>query len=176
MGTELHNLKPPEGARKKKKRVGRGIGSGRGKTSTRGMKGQLYRRTSMPASFEGGQLPLHMRIPKLGFVNIHRIPQHGLNISVLEEKFEAGADVTPEILHERGLVPKNAAVIKLLAKGALSKKLNITVHKASEAAKAAVAKAGGSVTVLVQPKEIKGKKAKRIAAAIAAKAARASAE
>jgi len=150
MGTELHDLRPPEGARKKKKRVGRGIGSGRGKTSTRGMKGQLYRRTSMRVSFEGGQLPIHMRIPKRGFVNIHRVEQHGLNVGVLEGKFEANAEVTPEILHELGLVPKNAKVIKLLAKGDLKTPLKISVHKVSAAAQAKVDASGGTVTLIVR--------------------------
>lgn len=148
MGTELHTLKPPAGARKKKKRVGRGIGSGKGKTSTRGMKGQLYRRTSMRVSFEGGQLPLHMRIPKRGFINIHRIDQHGVNVALLEDKFEAGAEVNPEILHERGLIPKKAAVIKLLGTGDITKALKISVHKVSESAKAKVEAAGGTVTLL----------------------------
>lgn len=155
MGTELHDLQPPAGARKKKKRVGRGIGSGKGKTSTRGMKGQLYRRTSMPASFEGGQLPLHMRIPKRGFVNIHRIPQHGINVALLEASFEAGAEVTPEILHERGLVPKNAKVIKVLGTGEINKGLKITCHKVSASAKEKVEAAGGTITLLQSPKAAK---------------------
>ena len=148
MGTELHNLKPPEGARKKKKRVGRGIGSGKGKTSTRGMKGQLVRRTSMRVSFEGGQLPIHRRVPKRGFINIHRVEVHGINVDQLEGKFEAGAEVTPEVLHEKGLVPKKANVIKLLGNGELKTSLKISVHKVSGSAKEKVEAAGGSVTIL----------------------------
>lgn len=161
MGTELHDLQPPAGSRKRKKRVGRGIGSGRGKTSTRGMKGQLYRRTSMRVSFEGGQLPLHMRIPKRGFVNINRVPQHGVNVALLEEKFEAGAEVTPEVLHERGLVPKNAKVIKVLGTGDINTALKITCHKISASARSKVEAAGGTITLLqpVEPEgETKGKR------------------
>lgn len=152
MGTELHDLQPPAGARKKKKRVGRGIGSGRGKTSTRGMKGQLYRRTSMKASFEGGQLPIHMRVPKRGFINIHRVHVHALNVGLLEGKFDAGTAITPELLHERGLVPKKANVIKLLGTGELTSKLDIHVHRVSGSAKDKVEKAGGTVTLLEAPK------------------------
>ena len=148
MGTTLHTLSPPAGARKKKKRVGRGIGSHRGKTSTRGMKGQLYRRTSMSAAFEGGQLPIHRRVPKRGFINIHRIEVHGLNVSTLEGKFEAGAEVTPELLHERGLIPKKANVIKLLGDGELSVALTIKVHRASASARAKVEAAGGTLELL----------------------------
>ena len=84
MGTTLHTLKPPAGARKRRKRVGRGIGSGRGKTATRGQKGQLARHNSMPAHFEGGQNPLQRRVPKRGFVNIHRTEYHGINVARLE--------------------------------------------------------------------------------------------
>ena len=151
MGTELHTLQPPAGSRKRKKRLGRGIGSGRGKTSGRGMKGQLYRRTAMRVSFEGGQLPLHMRIPKRGFINIHRVEVHGINLFVLAGAFEAGAEITPEVLHERGLVPKKANVIKLLGMGELDKPLKISVHRASASAKAKVEAAGGSVTLLAEP-------------------------
>ncbi len=151
MGTELHTLQPPEGARKKKKRVGRGIGSGNGKTAGRGMKGQLARRSKMRPGFEGGQLPIHRRVPKRGFVNIHRIEVYALNVDMLEKHFDAGAEVTPEILHERGLVPKKANVIKLLGTGELSKKLSIKVHRVSESAKGKVEGAGGSVEVLASP-------------------------
>jgi len=151
MGTTLETLAPPEGARKKKKRIGRGIGSHRGKTSGKGMKGQLYRRRAMRVSFEGGQLPLHMRIPKRGFVNIHRVEVYGLNVGVLEGKFEAGTEITPELLHERGLVPKKATVIKLLGTGELSTSLTIKVHRASASARSKVDAAGGSLDLLADP-------------------------
>lgn len=145
MGTTLETLSPPEGARKRKKRIGRGIGSHRGKTSGKGMKGQLYRHRAMRVSFEGGQLPLHMRLPKRGFVNIHRVEVHGINVGQLEGKFDAGTEITPELLHERGLVPKKATVIKLLGTGELSTALTIQLHRASASARAKVEAAGGTL-------------------------------
>jgi large subunit ribosomal protein L15 len=151
MGTTLHTLTPPEGARKKRKRVGRGLGSGRGKTSTRGSKGQLYRRTMMSPAFEGGQLPIHRRVPKRGFINIHRVHVHGINVGLLEGKFAAGTEVTPELLHERGLVPKGADVLKLLGNGELSTSLVIKVHRTSASARAKIEAAGGRVELLVEP-------------------------
>lgn len=151
MGTTLSTLSPPEGARKKRKRVGRGLGSGRGKTSTRGMKGQLYHRTKMKPGFEGGQLPIHRRVPKRGFTNIHRLAVHGINVGLLEGKFEAGTEVTPELLHERGLVPKSADLIKLLGTGELTTRLVIKVHRTSESAKAKVEAAGGTLELLAEP-------------------------
>lgn len=147
MGTTLHTLTPPEGARKKKKRVGRGIGSHRGKTSGRGMKGQLYRTTKMPAAFEGGQLPIHRRVPKRGFVNIHRVEVHGINVGSLSG-FEAGTEITPELLHERGLVPKKANVIKLLGTGEVSCALTIKLHRASASARAKIEAAGGTLDLI----------------------------
>jgi len=148
MGTTLHTLAPNPGARHKKKRVGRGIGSGKGKTSGRGMKGQMARRQPTKPNFEGGQNPIHRRVPKRGFVNIFRIDVHGVNVALLEKNFEAGQEVTPETLHERGLVPKKAKVIKLLGTGDLKKKLVVKLHKASESAKAKVEGAGGSFELL----------------------------
>jgi large subunit ribosomal protein L15 len=151
MGITLHTLAPPAGARKHRKRVGRGLGSGRGKTSTRGMKGQLYHRTKMKPGFEGGQLPIHRRVPKRGFVNIHRVHVHGINVGLLEGKFAAGTEITPELLHARGLVPKNAAVIKLLGTGDLSSSFVVKVHRASASARAKVEAAGGTLEVLGDP-------------------------
>jgi large subunit ribosomal protein L15 len=153
MGTTLSTLTPPEGARKKRKRVGRGLGSGRGKTSTRGMKGQLYHRTKMKPGFEGGQLPIHRRVPKRGFTNIHRLAVHGINVGLLEGKFAAGTEVTPELLHERGLVPKSADLIKLLGTGELTTKLVIKVHRTSESARAKVEAAGGTLELLAEPEQ-----------------------
>jgi large subunit ribosomal protein L15 len=148
MGTELHTLTPPEGHRKKRKRRGRGIGSGRGKTSTRGMKGQLARHDSIPDRFEGGQLPIHRRVPKRGFTNIHRVEAHGINVALLEGNFAAGAEVTLEALRERGLVPKNAKIVKLLGNGELQTSLVIRLHRASESARAKVEAAGGRLELL----------------------------
>lgn len=153
MGTTLHTLTPPKGARQKKQRIGRGIGSGRGKTSTRGMKGQLARRTATKASFEGGQLPIHRRVPKRGFNNIHRIPVHGVNLLILEANFDANTEVTPEVLRERGLIPKRAKVVKILATGDLTKALTLKVHQISKAAADKVTASGGTISLLAAPAE-----------------------
>lgn len=145
MGTELHDLQPAPGSRQRKQRVGRGIGSRRGKTSTRGSKGQLARRTSMKASFEGGQLPIHRRVPKRGFINIHRVEYYGLNVDVLESNFDAGAEVTMELLHELGLIPKKTTHIKLLGTGEIKTSLKVKLHRASKTAAAKIAGAGGTL-------------------------------
>jgi large subunit ribosomal protein L15 len=143
----LHNLKCPDGHRQKKQRVGRGIGSGRGKTSTRGMKGQLARRTSMGAAFEGGQLPIHRRVPKRGFINIHRVHVHGINVEDLE-LLDANTEVTRDVLLARGLIPKKADVIKLLGNGEISKPLTIKLHRASKSAIDKIEKAGGKMELV----------------------------
>lgn len=151
MGTSLHLLSPPPGARKRRKRVGRGIGSGRGKTSTRGMKGQLARNNALPAAFEGGQMPIHRRVPKRGFVNLWRTEVVGLNVGRLEGVFAKGAEVTVEALHDKGLIPKRARVIKLLGDGELKTALKIAVHRVSASAREKVEAAGGSVSLLELP-------------------------
>lgn len=151
MGTTLHTLTPPKGARKKKQRIGRGIGSGRGKTSTRGSKGQLARRRSMKASFEGGQLPIHRRVPKRGFVNIHRIEIHGVNLSVLAGQFESGAEVTVDALRSKGLIPKRAKVVKLLGTGEVSSPFVIKLHHASKSAVEKIEAAGGRIELVAGP-------------------------
>jgi large subunit ribosomal protein L15 len=147
MGTELHNLKAPEGARKKKKRIGRGPGSGNGKTAGRGSKGQK-KRSTVRVGFEGGQNPIHRRVPKRGFVNIHRVEVHGVNVARLSEAFDAGSEVTVEEILARGLVPKKAKVIKVLGDGNLDKKLSIKVHRVSEKAREKIEAAGGSIELL----------------------------
>lgn len=147
MGTELHNLKAPEGARKKKKRIGRGPGSGNGKTAGRGSKGQK-KRSTVRVGFEGGQNPIHRRVPKRGFVNINRVEVHGVNVARLAEAFDAGSEVTVEEILARGLVPKKAKVIKVLGDGNLDKKLSIKVHRVSEKAREKIEAAGGSVELL----------------------------
>lgn len=148
MGTELHDLQPAPGSRQRKQRVGRGLGSRRGKTCGRGMKGQKARRRDMSPGFEGGQLPIHRRVPKRGFINIHRVEYHGLNVEALEGKFDAGAEVTLEVLHERGLVPKKATHVKLLGNGEIKTALKVKLHKASKSAVAKVEGAGGSVELV----------------------------
>lgn len=156
MGTTLHTLSPPDGARRKRKRVGRGPGSGRGKTSTRGMKGQLARHDSIKAGFEGGQNPLQRRVPKRGFVNLTRVEAYGLNVGRLQGVFAAGEEVTVDALRAKGLVPKNADVIKLLAGGELETALTISLHRASKAATEKVLAAGGKVELLAAKGEPAG--------------------
>jgi large subunit ribosomal protein L15 len=159
MGTELHDLQPPEGARKDKVRIGRGLGSRRGKTAGRGQKGQLARRRKMKPGFEGGQLPIHRRVPKRGFVNIHRESVHGVNVDLLEGAFEKGAEVTIETLREKGLIPKNAHVVKLLGNGEIKKALTIKLHKASKSAREKIEAAGGTLELLAEaasPAEAEG--------------------
>jgi large subunit ribosomal protein L15 len=146
MGTSLNDLKPPEGARKRRKRIGRGPGSGTGKTAGRGSKGQHKRNTVRPG-FEGGQNPIHRRVPKRGFVNIHRVEVHGLNVSRLDV-LKAGTEVTLELLHAQGLVPKGAGLVKLLGDGELTKKLKIKVHRVSGTARQKVEAVGGSVELI----------------------------
>jgi large subunit ribosomal protein L15 len=160
----LHDLKPNPGAKKRRKRVGRGPGSGRGKTSTRGHKGQGSRAgSSTRATFEGGQMPYIRRLPKRGFSNSHtRVEYHAVNLSDLERSFEAGATVDVEAIMGAGLANGAGDVlVKILAKGELTKKLSVTAHKFSGAAKAAIEKAGGSCTELAAPapKEAKAEEA-----------------
>ena len=144
---KLHELKPVEGARKSRKRVGRGMSSGHGKTSGRGHKGQNARTGGgVGLVFEGGQLPLFRAIPKRGFTNINRKSYSIVNISDLN-KFEAGTVVTPEVLFESGLVRKNAAV-KVLGSGELNVRLTVQAHKFSQAAKEAIEAQGGTVEVI----------------------------
>jgi large subunit ribosomal protein L15 len=146
MGTELHTLQPPAGARKRKKRIGRGIGSGTGKTAGRGSKGTRKRNTVAPG-FEGGQLPIHRRVPKRGFVNIYRVEVHGVNVGRLDN-LEDGTVVTPELLHACGYVPKKATIIKVLGDGELGKKLTIRVHRISGSARAKIEGAGGTIELI----------------------------
>lgn len=151
MGTTLHTLQPPEGHRKRKKRVGRGPGSRRGKTATRGSKGQKAR-NNVRVGFEGGQNPLHRRVPKRGFINHNRIETYGVNVGRIADAFDEGATVNLEALRERGLVPKKADLVKLLGDGELSKKLNIDLYAVSASAREKVEAAGGSIKVVVGAK------------------------
>jgi large subunit ribosomal protein L15 len=152
---KLHELAPGEGARREKRRVGRGHGSGRVKTSGRGTKGQNSRSGGgVRLGFEGGQNPWTMRIPhKRGF-NIGRFRKtvQVLNLRDLEQYFEDGQSVTPALLTERGIVDNTTDPIKLLGQGTLSKRLTLELHYASGTAKAAVEAAGGTLTLLRTPK------------------------
>lgn len=145
---KLHELKPAEGSRHPRKRVGRGIGSGHGKTSGRGHKGQNARSGGgVRLGFEGGQMPLFQRLPKRGFTNINRKEYAIVNLETLN-RFEDGTEVTPELLIKTGVVKNMKAGIKILAKGELKKKLTVKAHKFSSAAKEAIEAAGGSSEVI----------------------------
>jgi len=149
---QLNELKDNAGARKRKMRVGRGIGSGKGKTSGRGGKGQTARTGVRINGFEGGQTPIHRRLPKRGFNNIHRVEFETVNLGALQKAVDAGSldagkTVDLAALQAAGLVRKAATQVKLLAKGALKAKITLQVDKASEAAKAAVEKSGGKVVL-----------------------------
>lgn len=145
---ELHNLKPSEGSRGSRKRVGRGTSSGTGKTAGRGQKGQLARSGGKTRlGFEGGQMPLFRRMPKRGFNNINRKEYAIVNLNDLA-KFEDGAEVTAATLKEAGIIKKELAGVKLLANGEVKAKLTVKVAKVSESAKKAIEAAGGSVEVI----------------------------
>ena len=145
---KIHDLKPSEGSNRRRKRVGRGIAGKGGKTAGRGTKGQGARDT-IPAGFEGGQMPLHMRVPKLkGFNNPFRVEYQALNLDVIEA---TGLDaVDPEVLHDRGLTHKGA-LVKVLGRGQITRAVTVRAHAFSKAAEAAITEAGGSVEVLPLP-------------------------
>ncbi|MDN3019679.1 50S ribosomal protein L15 [Neobacillus drentensis] len=145
---KLHELKPAEGSRKERKRLGRGIGSGQGKTAGKGHKGQNARSGGgVRVGFEGGQTPLFRRLPKRGFTNISRKEYAVVNLDALN-RFEEGTEVTPELLIETGVVSNEKAGIKVLAKGNVEKKLTVKAHKFSSAAKEAIEAAGGTTEVI----------------------------
>ncbi|MDR2861303.1 MAG: 50S ribosomal protein L15 [Syntrophobacterales bacterium] len=145
---DLSNLKPAKGATHKRKRIGRGSGSGHGGTSTRGHKGAKSRSGySQKRGFEGGQMPLYRRVPKGGFKNINRVEYAGINIDRLQKLYdEKGIAVfNPEIFRENGLVSKND-LIKILGRGELTAKVEVTAHAFSETAKNAIEDKGGVAT------------------------------
>lgn len=145
---KLHELQPAPGSRKERNRVGRGIGSGNGKTSGKGHKGQNARSGGgVRIGFEGGQTPLFRRLPKRGFTNIHRKEYAIVNLEALN-RFEDGTEVTPELLLETGVVSKLRAGIKVLGNGELTKKLTVKAHKFSASAKEAIEAAGGTTEVI----------------------------
>ncbi|HAA0693499.1 TPA_asm: 50S ribosomal protein L15 [Listeria monocytogenes] len=145
---KLHEFKPSEGSRKERNRVGRGTGSGNGKTSGRGHKGQKARSGGgVRLGFEGGQLPLFRRIPKRGFTNINRKEFAIVNLDVLN-RFEDGTEVTPELLVETGIIRNEKSGIKILSNGNIEKKLTVKANKFSAAAKEAIEAAGGKTEVI----------------------------
>lgn len=145
---KLHELKPAEGSRHAKKRVGRGIGSGHGKTAGRGHKGQNARSGGgVRPGFEGGQTPLFQRLPKRGFTNINRKEYAIVNLDDLN-RFDEGTEVTPELLLETRVIRKLKSGVKILGNGTVEKKLTVKAHKFSESAKQAIESAGGNVEVI----------------------------
>ena len=163
----LSSLKPAQ-ARRDRKRVGRGLGSGKGRYSGRGIKGQKSRSGSakMRPGFEGGQNPIYMRLGKLRGpyskdampMGPHRTFTQAVNVRDLEARFDAGADVTLEALQEKGLIKNTKTDVKILASGDLTKKLSVTAHRFSAAAKEKIEAAGGSVTALREPATEKTRK------------------
>ena len=145
---KIHHLKPAPGAHKAKTRKGRGEAAGKGKTAGRGTKGSGARRT-VPAGFEGGQMPLQRRLPKLpGFTSRNRIEYATVNVGRLDAAFDADAEVTPDALRERGLIRRGDAPVKILGNGELSKSLTISAHAFTESARSKVEASGGSVRQL----------------------------
>ena len=145
---KLHELKPAEGSRSARKRIGRGIGSGTGKTAGKGHKGQNARSGGgVRPGFEGGQNPLFRRLPKRGFTNINRKDYAVVNVEVLN-RFDEGTEITPALLIESGVVSNERSGIKILGNGSLEKKLNVKAHKFSGSAKEAIEAAGGQAEVL----------------------------
>ena len=149
---KLHELHDNEGASRKKKRIGRGPGSGKGKTGGRGMKGQKSRSGVAINGYEGGQMPLYQRLPKRGFNNPNRKSYAIVNLSLIEKFIDAGkldakAEITEDKLVESGLVRRKRDGVRILSKGELKSKIKLNVTGASKAAIDAVAKAGGSLTI-----------------------------
>lgn len=149
MALRLNNLKPAVGSVHKKKRVGRGPGSGKGKTSARGEKGQKSRSGySAKIGFEGGQMPLHRRLPKRGFTNIFKKRWLEVSLAALERGFQADEEVTPDLLHDRGIIKKAKHDVVVLGNGELSKPLRISAHRFTKSAREKIEKAGGVATVV----------------------------
>jgi large subunit ribosomal protein L15 len=145
----LNNLRPPKGMKHPKKRIGRGHGSGNGKTAGRGHKGAKSRSGfKFKRGFEGGQMPLHRRVPKRGFHNPFRVEYDVVNLDTLGAKFEAGTVVTPDLLRASGIVPGRATRIKVLARGEVGKQLTVHAHKFSGKAAEKIAAAGGATEQL----------------------------
>jgi large subunit ribosomal protein L15 len=170
----LHSLKPAPGSRKDRKRIGRGHGSGHGKTSGRGHKGAGARSGSKSrANFEGGQMPIHMRMRKLRGPHMKksmpfepfRTHTQPVNLGDLEARFDAGDEVTPETLAGKGLATRKGIDVKILAKGSLAKKLTVRAHGFSAAARAAIEAAGGTAELIGEPVPEKPKRSRAKAAA-----------
>ena len=149
MTLSLNNLHPAKGSTHKKKRLGRGPGTGLGKTSGRGEKGQKSRSGySSKIGFEGGQMPLHRRLPKRGFTNIFKNQWIEVSLEALERNFDADAEITPDVLHHRGIIKKAKHEVVVLGNGEVSKSLKVSAHRFTKSAREKIEKAGGVVTVL----------------------------
>ncbi|MBA4274587.1 MAG: 50S ribosomal protein L15 [Alphaproteobacteria bacterium] len=162
---ELNQISDNAGARKGRMRVGRGIGSGKGKTCGRGYKGQTSRSGVAIKGFEGGQMPIHRRLPKRGFNNVSRnefdvLSLRDLQVLVDNGTFKAGDTVTTQALKDAKVIAKTSEGVKILSKGELKAKLSINVERASKAATAAIEKLGGTVTVQQKVVYPKGKQPK----------------
>jgi large subunit ribosomal protein L15 len=145
----LTDLRPPKGAKHSKKRVGRGQGSGQGVQAGRGHKGAKSRSGfKHKRGFEGGQMPLHRRVPKRGFHNPFRVEYEVVNLDTLGQKFDAGTVVTPEMLRERGLLAGVDRPVKVLARGEITKQLTVRAHKFSGKAAEKIAAAGGATEII----------------------------
>jgi large subunit ribosomal protein L15 len=146
---DLSNLKPARGSKHPKKRVGRGQGTGQGVQAGRGHKGAKSRSGfKFKRGFEGGQMPLHRRIPKRGFHNLFRTEYAVVNLDTLVDRFDAGTVITPELMREQGIIRSARQPIKVLARGDISKKLTVRAHKFSGKAAEKIAAAGGATEVL----------------------------
>ncbi len=149
MAIGLNNLRPAKGSTHKKKRVGRGPGSGLGKTAGKGNKGQKSRSGySMKIGFEGGQMPLQRRLPKRGFTNIFKKQWIEVTLAALENSFEANDEITPELMHERGVIAKGKRDVVVLGTGELTKALTISAHRFTKGARAKIEAAGGTINVV----------------------------
>ena len=149
MTLSLNNLRPAKGSTHKKKRLGRGPGTGLGKTSGRGEKGQKSRSGySSKTGFEGGQMPLHRRLPKRGFTNIFKKKWLEVSLEALENNFGADDEITPEVLHKRGVIKKAKHDIVVLGTGEVSKALKVSAHRFTKSAREKIEKAGGTATLI----------------------------
>jgi len=145
MAISLNSLRPTKGSTHKKKRVGRGPGSGLGKTAGRGEKGQKSRSGySRKIGFEGGQMPLHRRLPKRGFTNIFKKQWLEVSLAALDQHFGDNEEINPEVLHTRGLIKKAKHDVVVLGNGEVSKALRVSAHRFTKSAKEKIEKAGGS--------------------------------
>ena len=149
MTLSLNNLHPAKGSTHKKKRLGRGPGTGLGKTAGRGNKGQKSRSGySSKTGFEGGQMPLHRRLPKRGFTNIFKKQWIEVSLGALENSFAADDEITPEVLHERGIIKKAKHDIVVLGNGEVTKALKVSAHRFTKSAREKIEKAGGTASLI----------------------------